>query len=547
MSFVLLLHPFHFSLTVFKFNVTTDVRNPVKLAVSGHIPSWVAGSLYRTGPSSYKVPRAQSKDGDFTLDHWFDGFTTVHRFDLIAGENEQCQEAQYSSHSLVDKMIEEARQTGNFSGISFAQRRDPCDSFYKKLKTTFDSTPYANIGVAVRNPQPGEIASIKQSGVDVSGKNLLTVTTDAANVCMIDADTMEPLGITNQKSLHPSLGGPLSAAHAAFDPVNGDVYNYNLGFGPSGPIYRVFRASPGTGKTDVLATISGFDIKGSYIHSLFLTENFVVLCIWTAYFKKGGLSILFEHNLLDAIAPFDKSAKATWLVVDRRHGRGLVKKFTSPAFFCFHTTNAFETPNTETPDAVDITCELYEFQDLDVLHRFYYDRLISNAPKVGSSPLQPSGLSRYQLANVPLAPNSPSSKKPAQAQKILHIPSPLAGDLPRFNPRFATKPHRYIYSFVNRDRSSFADGLVKTDAHTQTAIHWDCDKHTPGEPVFIARPDGQDEDDGVLLCVVLNGETGTSYLLCLDARTMTEVGRVEVGLPVPFGLHGKHVKAKSKK
>lgn len=54
-------------------------------------------------------------------------------------------------------------------------------------------------------------------------------------------------------------------------------------------------------------------------------------------------------------------------------------------------------------------------------------------------------------------------------------------------------------------------------------------------------PAGRAEDDGVLLSVVLDGDRGKSYLLCLDARDMTEVGRAEVDGVVGFGFHGEHV------
>lgn len=80
---------------------------------------------------------------------------------------------------------------------------------------------------------------------------------------------------------------------------------------------------------------------------------------------------------------------------------------------------------------------------------------------------------------------------------------------------------------------------------------WGQAKHTPSEPIFVpdnndnennnGASDGDDEDAGHLLTVVLNGETGTSYLLCLDARTMKEVGRATCDVPVSFGLHGQHI------
>lgn len=71
------------------------------------------------------------------------------------------------------------------------------------------------------------------------------------------------------------------------------------------------------------------------------------------------------------------------------------------------------------------------------------------------------------------------------------------------------------------------------------------DKHTPGEAIFVPDPDRNEEDGGFLLSVILDGEKGTSYLLCLDAENMQEVGRAEVGVAVGFGFHGCHVAHKA--
>lgn len=305
----------------------------------------------------------------------------------------------------------------------------------------------------------------------------------------------------------------------------------------------MFRASPKTGEVEILAEIAGKDIKGSYLHSMMLTENYAVLCIWSAAYATKGLSIVWERNMLDAIGPFDAKAKAVWLVIDRKHGSGLVKKFTSPSFFCFHTINAWEEKKSD--GTVDISCELVEFKNTDIIKRFYYDNIVSNGPGVktwagtkGGAHTQPS-LSRYKLADIPSG-GVQATAKSAQAEKTLQIDS---GDLPQINPKFICKQHRYVWSVLDRGRSSFMDGLGKTDTQTKTLVSWEQARHTPGEPIFVPKPGAENEDEGVILSVVFNGDTGASYLLCLDAQTMKEMGRVEVGLPVGFGLHGRHVPA----
>lgn len=85
---------------------------------------------------------------------------------------------------------------------------------------------------------------------------------------------------------------------------------------------RIFQASP-TGDVKILAEIKGSSVHGAYLHSLFMTNNFVVLCVWPAYFTHMGMSILWNRNLLDSIQ-YDANASTKWFVVDRRSGSGLV-------------------------------------------------------------------------------------------------------------------------------------------------------------------------------------------------------------------------------
>jgi torulene dioxygenase len=84
----------------------------------------------------------------------------------------------------------------------------------------------------------------------------------------------------------------------------------------------VFKASP-EGSVEILAAISGRDVRGAYLHSLSLTANFVVLCVWPAFYSCMGMSILWNRNLVDSIQ-YDGDIAAKWYVIDRRNGRGLV-------------------------------------------------------------------------------------------------------------------------------------------------------------------------------------------------------------------------------
>jgi torulene dioxygenase len=179
---------------------------------------------------------------------------------------------------------------------------------------------------------------------------------------------------------------------------------------------------------------------------------------------------------------------------------------------------------------------------MDALHRTYYEALLSPNGEVSNSTLKRSETPMTVRYRLPRVPRESTIRTVAAAERVFGFES---GELPTINPRFATKRARYHYCVVNRGRTSFFDGICKVDLETQTIQYWGSETtpHTPSEPIFI--PDGSDEaeDAGYLLSVVLNGETGTSYLVCLDARTLTEVGRAEHDHAISFGLHGSYYSA----
>lgn len=331
----------------------------------------------------------------------------------------------------------------------------------------------------------------------------------------------------------------MSCAHAQTDPVTGDVYNYNLNFGRNAT-YRVFCTSASTGKTEILATISGNGVRPAYLHSFFMSEDYVVLCIWGAHFAGVGLGILKNMNMMDALSPFDPSQKSRWFVVDRKHGKGVVAEFESEAAFCFHTVNCWQEG-----DGDSVVCEFAEYENLDILEALYYENMTSEGGNAVSFRDERgegcmSNMVRYRLSGI--GNGKEKRKGIGKAEKIMSIPKRQAGDLPTMNPRFRMRESRYVYSVLNRGLSTFFDGLSKVDMKTGEVRYWDNPKgHTPGEAIFVPNPEGMEEDDGVLLSVVLDGFRKTSYLVCLDARTMGELGRADVQCVVGFGFHGAHV------
>lgn len=520
----------------------------MELQVEGEIPAYAAGTLFRTGLGPRTIHT--SKDTEFKVNHWFDNFSQVHRFQIHAPSPPGSKvRVVYNSRLTSDGLMERIRKTGKLDGFTFAAKYDPCKSFFRKMQAVFLPLPESsrpndfNVGVTLSVNFPG----LSKEGHRVERahdpKQQMTVCTktDASTLQFLDPDTLEPVGIANQETLHADLKGVGSGAHAKSDPATGDVFNYNLEFGRTGT-YRIWRASGSTGKTSILAT---FHHAPAYLHSLFLTEHYVVLCVWNSFYKAGGASILWTRNLLDAMA-WDGERPTTWFVIDKRSpeegGRGVVASYTTKAFYCFHSINAYEEPSKSQEGEIDIICDLAAYENMDVINHFYLDNIISNAPQAHNymESLSPTVRPSYRRYRLPVVPSTPKTDRLNAVQEFDSTKAD-GFELPIINPKLITKKHRYVYGVADTGKSSFMDGLVKYDAETNTTRRWSVHGQSPGEPIFIADPQSEDEDGGILLSVVLDGPGGKSYLLVLDAKTMKELGRAHVDGVVGFGFHGLHV------
>ena len=89
------------------------------------------------------------------------------------------------------------------------------------------------------------------------------------------------------------------------------------------------------------------------------------------------------------------------------------------------------------------------------------------------------------------------------------------------------------------------EGVQILQSPKPSITSWFKPGHFPSEPVFVPRNEGAssetDEDDGVILAQVLDGINQQTYLLVLDAATMTEVAaaNLEPGLTTPYTQHGR--------
>ena len=421
--------------------------------------------------ASYRVHTDAGHDAAY--DHWFDGFAQTHRFHIVSPER-----VVYNSRHTSDALIARIRRSGRIpDSFSFAQRRDPCLSLFRKFLSVFfpQRQPYggsgsepgaANVGVticldlpALPSPPPSILPSppptppshtplpstttaataAAAAATDNRPPTTLHTLTDSSVLQALDPRTLEPLGLARQTALHPDLRGPCSCAHAQTDPETGDVYNYNLELGHP-PTYRVFCVSRATGTTAVLATIR--DAPAAYLHSFFLTPRYLVLCVFSAHFSLGGLPLLYHRNMLDALDDVAADRPALWYVIDRRGRRGVLHRYSSMPFFAFHTANAWE-------EHGGIVAELPAFSSTDIIKKFYMHHLLGRGAEAARW-LQRGRprFCRFWLGGVDRAhPTATAAAAAAasmsEAVKVWEAHEDVSFELPTVNPLYRTRPTRY--------------------------------------------------------------------------------------------------------
>lgn len=525
------------------FENAVEQREPVTLRVKGEIPPWLTGRLYRTGPGTFRVPSKKAPGEMVNLAHWFDGLGMAHRFDITPSGS-----VLYRSHHTSLGLQSRLEKAGAMVGVSFGDQ-DPCETIFSKFFTMFrpgatqvpsprkGAPDDVNVSVTLTPDMPG-FASHASTLSTTSPKNVpryLVAKTDADTLQVLDSETLRPLHATTYKELDPRLDGQLSAAHSCRDKETGEFFNYSLKLGPR-PTYKVFRLRPtrnGEGhECDILAEIT--DAPPAYLHSFAMTQNYVVLCVWQADFTFFGASIPFNRSIAGSInKKWNSKRDALFYVIDRKAG-GVVAKFKTPPFFAFHAINAYDR-------GTGIVLDLAIYDDHRVIDLFYLDTLRNLSAE---NPVLLSRARRFILEDV-LSSKGAQAKVARDAKVEYTVSHTSSIDLPTVHPALYHKPYRFAYGINKSDPAlpTFADRIVKLDMDSPGAEPkaWAVPGYTPGEPVFVPKPGSSpidQEDDGVVLSVVLDGDSGKSMLVVLDAREMTELARAEMDTHFPISFHG---------
>jgi carotenoid cleavage dioxygenase-like enzyme len=441
----------------------------------------VTGSLpeWLTGTLVRTGP-AKFEVGARQFNHWFDGLAMLHRFALHSGR------VSYANRYLQTRAYRAAQETGRISYSEFAT--DPCRTLFQRFFQIFSPKLTDNGAVNVAR----------------LGEQYIAMTETPLPVAF-EPKKLTTLGVTDWAA---NLKGQLTTAHPHHDRETGELINYLAHLGPSTK-YRLYALAPGASKPREIATVP---VRApAYMHSFALTERYAVLVEFPLVVNPPRLAVSgrpFIENY-----QWKPERGTTFLVIDRRDGS--VRRATAPAFFAFHHVNAFE-------DGQELVIDLCAYENASIVEALYLERLRAG------DPVPRSKLRRYR---VPVNGGEAAGERLAEPTI----------ELPRIDYRSRNaREYQFAYGAGAGEDSTFLDQLVKVDVTTGEASTWREDACYPGEPVFVPAPDQSAEDDGVILSVVLDARSETSFLLVLDAGSFEELARAQSPLRIPFGFHGSY-------
>lgn len=456
--------------------------------VEGTLPSWLHGTLVRTGPAQFEA-------GGVSMRHWFDGLAMLRafRFDGRGGR------VTYANRFLRSTTYRRVHEDGQLTATEFAT--DPCRSIFGRVMSMFRGRGLTDNGNVNVGRLAGQYVARTETPLPVA----------------FDPETLETLGVVDPGE---RVQGTITTAHPQTDPDTGVTYTYFVDFGKTST-YRVYARDDGSARE-----MASIDVeRPAYMHSFGMTENHLILAEFPLVVNP--LRMLFMPFTGEAFIEtyrWRPERGTRFTILDTSTG-DVVARPQGPPLFAFHHVNAFERD-----DAIHLDVAAYD--DPSIIDAFYLDRLRS-----GDAIDPAATLTRYTL---PL--NGGAGRASGAVTSDVRAAPSL--ELPRIHDAYAGRAYRYAYGVGAHAPGHFQDQLVKVDVETGDAQTWHEPGTYAGEAIFVPHPRaserGDAEDDGVVLSVVLDAERETSFLLVLDAATFDEIARAEAPHAIPFGLHGAY-------
>jgi beta,beta-carotene 9',10'-dioxygenase len=325
-----------------------------ELPVTGVVPQWLSGELFRNGPAKFETSGQRFR-------HWFDGLAMVHRFAFDSGT------VSYRNRFLETPAYQAARDNGTIEFADFAT--DPCRSMFARFFTWYRRFPAAHNACVNVVPMDGGLTALTETPIAVH----------------FERDTLATVGLSRYDD---AITGNVTTAHPHLAPLTGDLVNYVLKFGRTCE-YGVYRQDPKGMTRELIAAVP--ETAPSYMHSFAITENHVILVAFP--YVVNPLALLLKGKPFISNYRWRPELGTRFVVIDQRTGE-VRSDHRTDAFFAFHHINAFEQDG-------EIVIDLAAYEDASIIEATYLDSLRAGTtlpmPRPTRYHLEPGGQVRTEV------------------------------------------------------------------------------------------------------------------------------------------------------
>ncbi|KAG1494874.1 hypothetical protein G6F46_005827 [Rhizopus delemar] len=540
-----------------KANTIDDLR------ISGQLPKWLIGEYFTVGPGTFDVKynRKVEVDGElqlvsalYTFGHWFDALPLVNRFDL----NGQRNTITYRNKLTSRRLIEKIRDHHGYSPLH------PAGLYMSNTNQTVLSKILKN---ATKPNKPD---------AEPCGARILTKIPglDGRLFCQNHANhanpfDLKPTRLLTWSEINPAFKGTSSCPNGQYDSRTGEYINFTMEVGYQSVKYHFFSISDQNPKGTLITSITA---PMAYVNTFSITPKYIIFVIHPMLANASGVKYNWCESIMDSFS--FRSSEPTLFYVISRERRELIAIYRSEPCFIMNHINAYEEQDTI---YLDMIC----YPD-DTIARQLTTHFLRQPAKMEPSRLMGSEIRRYKLTRLEDEHIAYLSHKPAKSRlsSILNVfktdtatqtkysetadnrwyswmPTapydqrvPPSIELPQINPHFKMYKHTMMYGLGFSASNSLKhgaiwDSIVKINLETKAIMtSWHQENCYPSEAVFVPRPsigseDQVGEDEGVLLSVVMNASTSTSFLLVLDANNLQVLATADLERLVPISFaHG---------
>ena len=475
----------------------TDEHTHEPVDVLGEVPNYVRGTFYRQSGGAF-VDGTDLVDGLAHVSAWHIGATSS-----------------FSNRFVQTRHLDKFRKSngGVRNWVGVGGTAGDKANYYENLNVNFERTADGIAAASPENPFV-QLALLDASLGTKSLEQMVPSGSDISSASGLTFLASHHFEAPNREDLH---GGVflrmLPSAHFWIPPkfeAGYAVYRATTDHGL--PLERVYEHILTT--FDYMARASvPLEERVPYMHSMLETSGHVIFIISSKRMRYDSALAQFPNGFFAGF-PYEHTAPLQFEVLAKRANGSLERVGTCVApthGHVFHTVNAY--------DAADGTI---------VADMTYSDGdAFDGASDGDASPNQQNGLCRFTLD---LAAGTAS-------QELL---SSEVKEFASCNQQVLQKPHRYVWGLDISHKA--AEDVVKVDTRTGQSMRWSLTSGwVPSEPQFVPRPGGVSEDDGVLLLAANEIAAEKSWLLVLDAKSLTELARLPAPIEVNTGLHNMFV------